>query len=60
MDNLLFENGQKNVHIFYWREGSTRGYSNDPVFKKTKQIEKGKANLGRLLRSRWLWVGRSL
>ena len=25
MDNLLFENGQKNVHIFYWGEGSRRG-----------------------------------
>lgn len=25
MDNLLFENGQKNVHTFYWGEGKREG-----------------------------------
>lgn len=25
MDNLLFENGQKNVHTFYWGEGNREG-----------------------------------
>lgn len=55
MDNLLFENGQKNVHTFYWGAGKREGgipttwYLN----KNTKQNETGKTNFCTLLQSHW-------
>lgn len=53
--------GKKKFHTFYWGGVAEKGgYSDDLVWKKTKQNEKGETNLDTLFHSCWLWVGRAL
>lgn len=48
MDNLLFENGQKKVHTFYWEEGSREGGVQMTWYvRKQNETKKAKQTYGR-------------